>query len=87
MTLSAITPLPETALPTDLPLTLRTATPAEGQTLARHLAADLLDQMHPPPRATMAEMLQTPTEGRPSPQIVTAIYFHAITLANAGWRA
>ena len=75
------------ASPSALPLTLHTATPAEGQDLARRLTADLLGQLHAPLHSTMAEMLQTPTEARPSPHIVTAIYFHAITLANAGWRS
>jgi hypothetical protein len=32
----------------------------------------------------MADQLQT-TAARPSPELVIAIYFHAIALANHGW--
>jgi hypothetical protein len=32
----------------------------------------------------MAAMLRTP-ESRPSLETVTAIYFHAISVANSGW--
>ena len=67
------------------PSTLLTATPAEGHALARSLATELA-ALATPPASTMAEMLQTPGETKPSPQLVTAIYFHAITLANAGWK-
>lgn len=69
-----------------LPLTLHTATPAEGHALARLLSADLLRHLPAPAAATMSEMLQTSPEARPSPHLVTAIYFHAISLANPGWR-
>lgn len=68
--------------PTLVPASLLTATPAEGQALAHRLAQDLLTALPEP--ADMAGQLR-PGAVRPAPEIVTAIYFHAIALANAGW--
>lgn len=65
-----------------LPATLHTATPAEGQELAWRLARNLISAL--PPRASMPEQLRTSAVS-PAPEIVAAIYFHAIALANAGW--
>ncbi len=65
--------------------TLVTASPAEGQSLARRLAAELIATFPPPP-ASMPEMLRTGSSARPDPVVVAAIYFHAISLANDGWR-
>lgn len=64
------------------PVTLLTASPAEGQVLARRLAQDLLAAL--PPAGDMAAHLR-PGAVQPAPELVTAIYFHAIALANAGW--
>lgn len=69
--------------PTGFPASLLTATPAEGQALASRLTDLLLAGQ--PATPSMPELLRTnPT--RPAPELVTAIYFHAIALANAGWR-
>lgn len=65
------------------PASLLTATPAEGQRLARQLAEGLLAAL-PADDQDMPAMLQTPAQ-RPSPEVATAIYFHVIALANAGW--
>lgn len=64
------------------PTTLLTRTPTEGQALARRLADDLLATLPAP--ATVAAHVQTGA-ARPSPELVAAIYFHAISLANRGW--
>lgn len=64
---------------------LSTASPAEGQRLARVLANDLLAALPPAP-SSMPEMMRTGA-ARPDPAVVAAIYFHAISLANAGWQA
>ncbi len=64
--------------------TLLTPTPADGQQLARKLAGELIAS-HTPARETMAAMLTT-SATRPDPAVVTAIYFHAISVANNGWR-
>ena len=64
--------------------TLLTPTPSHGQQLARKLAGELIAS-HAPARETMAAMLTT-SATRPDPAVVTAIYFHAIALANNGWR-
>lgn len=65
--------------------TLLTPTPADGQHLARKLAGELIDS-HAPARESMPAMLSTSTPARPDISVVTAIYFHAIALANNGWR-
>jgi hypothetical protein len=65
-----------------LPETLRADTPVEGQALAWQLAKELLAVL--PPRESMPEHLRT-SAGRPAPEVVAAIYFHAISLANSGW--
>ncbi|OYV01750.1 MAG: hypothetical protein CFE26_22640 [Verrucomicrobiales bacterium VVV1] len=67
-----------------LPASLRTATPAEGHELARQLAAKLFAASVPATDSDMPAMLRTP-EPRPSLEAVTAIYFHAISVANSGW--
>lgn len=64
------------------PSSLLTATPAEGHALARQLADQLLDSRLQ--SLGMPELLR-PGAVRPSPEIVAAIYFHAIAVANAGW--
>lgn len=69
--------------PTDFPASLLTATPAEGQALADRLADLLLAKQ--PTSPSMPELLCT-NAPRPAPELVAAIYFHAIALANAGWR-
>jgi hypothetical protein len=66
-----------------LPTSLHTATPAEGQELACRLAQSLSTAL--PPRNSMPELLSTGSVS-PAPEIVAAIYFHAIAIANAGWR-
>jgi hypothetical protein len=66
-----------------LPLTLRTATPAEGLDLARRLAVQMIGTL--PVADSMADHLKTPSAMRPAPEMITAVYFHAISLANAGW--
>ncbi len=66
---------------TSLP-SLVTATPAEGQQLALQLADGLLASL-PTPR-TAAAHLQSGAAA-PSREVVVAIYFHAVTLANHGW--
>lgn len=66
-----------------LPPTLRTSTPAEGLDLARRLAAQVLTAL--PAADGMADHLKTFPASRPAPEMVTAVYFHAISLANAGW--
>ncbi|MEO7413721.1 MAG: hypothetical protein ABIZ81_10215 [Opitutaceae bacterium] len=58
-------------------------TAAEGHLLARRLAAKMLNDHEPSP-ISMAEMLRRPVEA-PSNALVTAIYFHAIAIANRGW--
>jgi hypothetical protein len=68
----------------DFPPSLRTATPAEGQALADRLAAAVLAAG--PDRSSMPGQLRTDAT-RPAPEFVAAIYFHAIAIANAGWRA
>jgi hypothetical protein len=65
--------------------TLITPTPVEGQQLARKLAQELVASHEPEP-ATMPAMLRNDTPPRPDVSLITAIYFHAISLANAGWR-
>lgn len=65
--------------------TLLTPTPADGQQLARKLAGELIAS-HYPTRETMPAMLRTSAAARPDPVVVTAIYFHAISLANNGWQ-
>jgi len=65
--------------------TLLTPTPADGQQLARKLAGELIAS-HAPARETMAAMLSTAALALPDVSVVTAIYFHAISLANDGWR-
>ena len=67
---------------TPSPLSLLTPSPAEGQALASRLAQDLLASL--PESADMAGHLRTGAF-RPDRGTVTAIYFHAISLANAGW--
>jgi hypothetical protein len=66
-----------------LPPTLRTASPAEGLDLARRLAVQMLGTL--PAANGMADHLKTLPASRPAPEMVTAVYFHAISLANAGW--
>jgi hypothetical protein len=65
--------------------TLLTDTPAAGQRLARQFADELLAVL-PDESATMPAMLRTGSAGRADPAVITAIYFHAISLANKGWR-
>lgn len=61
---------------------LLTATPAAGQQLARELADELLASIPAP--STAAAHLRSGAAA-PSREIVAAIYFHAIALANHGW--
>lgn len=68
----------------EFPSSLQTATPAEGQALAHQLATLVLREGSPT-RATMAEMLRRPDDTPPI-ALVAAIYFHAISIANRGWR-
>ena len=65
--------------------TLLTPTPADGQRLARKLAGELIAS-HAPARESMPAMLSTSATTRPNAAVVTAIYFHAISLANNGWQ-
>jgi hypothetical protein len=67
----------------DLPDSLQTATPADGLALAWRLAGLLL--ANEPTRGSMPEHLRT-SASRPAPEVVAAIYFHAIALANTGWK-
>lgn len=67
----------------DIPDSLQTATPADGLSLAWRLAGHLL--ANEPTRGSMPEHLRT-SASRPAPEVVAAIYFHAIALANAGWK-
>lgn len=62
---------------------LFTPTPAEAQRLAGQLTRDLLTGL-PAADASMQDMLRAAP--RTDPAVVTAIYFHAISLANDGWR-
>ena len=73
------------SLPFEFPTSLQTATPAEGQALAHQLATFVLREGSPT-RATMAEMLRRPDDAPPI-ALVAAIYFHAISIANRGWRS
>ncbi len=66
------------------PVSLYTTTLAEGQALAHTLATELC-AASPAPQ-TMADQLKTNTAARPAPEIVAAIYFHAIALVNRGWQ-
>jgi hypothetical protein len=66
----------------DLPKTLHAGTPVEGQALAWRLARELLAAL--PDRESMADHLRT-SAGHPAPEVVAAIYFHAISLSNDGW--
>lgn len=68
----------------EFPESLQTSNAAEGHALARQLAALVLREGSPT-RATMAEMLRRPDEAPPV-ELVAAIYFHAISIANHGWR-
>jgi hypothetical protein len=61
---------------------LITATPAEGQQLALKLADGLLASLPTP--TTAAAHLQSGAAA-PSREVVAAIYFHAVMLANHGW--
>jgi hypothetical protein len=65
--------------------TLLTATPADGQRLARQFTDTLLTSLPTKP-ATMPEMLRTGANRQIDSDLVTAIYFHAISVANDGWR-
>ncbi|HEY8995436.1 MAG TPA: hypothetical protein VIM71_12280 [Lacunisphaera sp.] len=81
------TPAEPQAVPAPLgvmPASLHTATPAEGQALAWRLASGLLSTL--PAAGSMPEYLRT-SSNRPAPEVVAAIYFHAISLANSGWPA
>lgn len=64
---------------------LATATAHEGQRLARELAGDLIASV-PAPVKTAAELLRSGAGSQLDLVTVTAIYFHAISLANNGWR-
>ncbi len=66
---------------------LTTRTPADGQRLARQLADEMLASLPDATPATAPAMLRTDTARRPDTGVITAIYFHAITLANQGWRS
>ena len=68
-----------------LPPSLRTANPAAGLDLARRLAAEIIAAL--PAADSMPDLLKTRSAGRPAPELVTAVYFHAISLANAGWQS
>ena len=63
-----------------LPTSLHTATPADGLALARQLAAQPSADASAP--ATMADCLKTSAT---SGELVVAVYFQAISAANAGW--
>ncbi len=65
------------------PPSLRTTSPVEGLDLARRLAAEVLAAL--PASVSMPDHLKTHAAGRPAPELVTAVYFHAISLANTGW--
>lgn len=65
-----------------LPPSLRTATPEEGLALARQLTDRMLTAL--PTTASMADHLKT-SANRPAPELIMAIYFHAISLANTSW--
>lgn len=66
--------------------TLLTDTPAEGQLLANHLTTDLLASLSVTQPDTMPEHLRTAASAPPDAALVSAIYFHAISQANQGWR-
>ena len=67
--------------------TLRTASPAAGQDLARQLAGQLIGALPETTPHSMPDHLRTTAAARPPLEVVTAIYFHAIALANDGWRS
>jgi len=69
-----------------LPSTLSTATAAEGFSLARRLAEALVASTDSAFASTMPHLLRTQAGNRPSVELVAAIYFHAISIANSGWR-
>jgi hypothetical protein len=66
--------------------TLLTPTPADGQQLARKLAGELIAAHTPAGSFSMPAMLSTSAPARPDVCLITAIYFHAISVANNGWR-
>ena len=66
-----------------LPSSLRTASPADGLTLARQLAALSPSASSAP--ATMADCLKTSTASA-SGDLLVAVYFQAVAAANEGWR-
>ncbi|HEY0943999.1 MAG TPA: hexameric tyrosine-coordinated heme protein [Opitutaceae bacterium] len=69
-----------------IPSTLATATAAEGFSLARRLAETLVATVDPGAASAMPHLLRPQAANRPSVELVAAIYFHAIALANGGWR-
>ena len=73
-----------TTLP--LPSTLNTATPAEGRALAHQFATTLFAASAQPVPTSMADSFHSSAANRPSLESITAIYFHAISITNAGWR-
>lgn len=77
--------MPVLSSPT-IPTTLAVATPAEGFTLARRLAESLVAATGTVHSVDMPVMLRPSAASRPSVELVAAIYFHAISIANAGWR-
>ena len=71
-------------MPAASPTTLITPDLASGQALARLLASQL-----PPASADAGSMeanLRTANGRGIDPDLATAIYFHAIALANQGWK-
>lgn len=71
-------------MPSPFPTSLLTPNPAAGSDLARQLAAQL--PATPPDDASMAAHLRTAAGRWPDRELATAIYFHAIALANQGWK-
>ncbi len=66
------------------PTSLVTADLASGQALARQLASQL--PLGSVTDDSMAAHLRTSGDRGLDPELATAIYFHAISLANQGWK-
>lgn len=66
------------------PSSLLVPNPAAGQALARLLASQL--PASPADADTMEANLRTSPGRGIDPALATAIYFHAIALANQGWK-
>jgi hypothetical protein len=70
-------------MPYTAPSSLIVPTPAAGHALARLMAAQLPSSL--PDAGTMEANLRTGAGRAVDLEVATAIYFHAIALANQGW--